>query len=41
VIFKMEYYVMGMAFGVITTILAGYFPSRRAAKIDPVAILRG
>lgn len=41
VIFKAQYYVMGLAFGVITTILAGYFPSRKAAKIDPVAILRG
>lgn len=41
VIFKTEYYLMGLTFGVITTILAGYFPSRKAAKIDPVAILRG
>jgi lipoprotein-releasing system permease protein len=32
---------MGLAFGLITTILAGYFPSKKAAKIDPVAILRG
>jgi lipoprotein-releasing system permease protein len=32
---------MGLLFGVITTILAGYFPARKAAQVDPVAILRG
>lgn len=41
VIFRAEYYVMGLAFGLITTVLAGYFPSKKASKIDPVAILRG
>lgn len=41
VIFAAKYYVMGLLFGVITTVLAGYFPSRKAAKVDPVAILRG
>ncbi|MFN4145439.1 MAG: ABC transporter permease [Runella sp.] len=41
VLFKVEYYLMGLIFGVITTLLAGYFPSRKAARIDPVAILRG
>ncbi len=41
VIFAAKYYVMGLLFGVITTILAGYFPSRKAAQVDPVAILRG
>lgn len=41
VVFQGEYYAMGMAFGVITTLLAGYFPARKASKIDPVAILRG
>jgi lipoprotein-releasing system permease protein len=39
--FDPRYYIMGVVFGVITTVLAGYFPSRKAAKIDPVAILRG
>ena len=34
-------YVAGLVFGVITTFLAAYFPSKRAAKIDPVEILRG
>lgn len=41
VIFKAKYYAMGMAFGIITTIIAGYMPARKASKIDPVAILRG
>ena len=41
VIFAARYYIMGLLFGVITTILAGYFPSKKAAQVDPVAILRG
>jgi lipoprotein-releasing system permease protein len=32
---------MGLLFGVVTTVLAGYFPSRKAAQVDPVSILRG
>ncbi|TDB64200.1 ABC transporter permease [Arundinibacter roseus] len=39
--FDPKFYLLGVIFGVITTLLAGYFPSRKAAKIDPVAILRG
>jgi lipoprotein-releasing system permease protein len=39
--FEPAAYVAGMIFGVITTFLAAYFPSRRASKIDPVEILRG
>ena len=41
VIFRLKYYVFGVVFGIITTLLAGFFPSRKASKIDPVAILRG
>lgn len=41
VIFELKYYFMGMGFGLITTILAGYFPSRKASKTDPISILRG
>ncbi|RIV21435.1 ABC transporter permease [Fibrisoma montanum] len=41
VIFSGTYYAMGLVFGVVTTVLAGYFPSRKAAKVDPVSILRG
>lgn len=36
-----KFFVFGMLFGIVTTILAGYFPSRKAAQIDPVQILRG
>jgi lipoprotein-releasing system permease protein len=39
--FKMKYYVGGIVFGVITTALAGFMPSRKAAKMDPIEILRG
>ncbi|WP_128545013.1 ABC transporter permease [Larkinella soli] len=41
VLFEPAYYVMGILFGVVTTVLAGYFPSRKASKVDPVSILRG
>lgn len=36
-----KFYVFGLMFGVLTTIFAGYFPARKASKIDPVNILRG
>ncbi|MBI1223252.1 MAG: FtsX-like permease family protein [Bacteroidetes bacterium] len=39
--FDPKFYVFGIVFGVVTTILAGYFPSRKASKVDPVEILRG
>lgn len=39
--FDPKFYVFGLFFGVITTILAGYFPSKKASKVDPVSILRG
>ena len=39
--FDGRFYAAGMLFGFVTTLLAGYFPSRRAAKIDPVKIIRG
>ncbi|HYG49751.1 MAG TPA: ABC transporter permease [Flavobacteriales bacterium] len=38
---QVKYYIFGMMFGVISTLLAGYFPARKASKIDPVNILRG
>ena len=34
-------YLIGLSFSIITTYLAGYFPSRKASKIDPVIIIRG
>ncbi|PKQ69328.1 ABC transporter permease [Raineya orbicola] len=39
--FNPFHYAIGIVFGVLTTIFAGYFPARKAGKIDPVEILRG
>jgi lipoprotein-releasing system permease protein len=36
-----NFYIIGGIFSLITTYLAGYFPSRKASKIDPVIIIRG
>jgi len=35
------FYVIGGVFSIVTTYLAGYFPSKKASKIDPVEIIRG
>lgn len=34
-------YILAFSFGIIITFLAGYLPARKAARIDPVDILRG
>jgi lipoprotein-releasing system permease protein len=39
--FNPRYYLIGIVFGVTTTAVAGYMPSRKASKIDPIEILRG
>lgn len=39
--FDMMYYIAGFSFGIITTTLAGYLPSRKASRVDPITILRG
>lgn len=36
-----KFYLIGAVFSIITTYLAGYFPSKKASKIDPVDIIRG
>ncbi|MBK8847428.1 MAG: ABC transporter permease [Bacteroidetes bacterium] len=36
-----KFYIIGATFSIVTTYLAGYFPSRKASKIDPVIIIRG
>ncbi len=41
VLFKPGYYFFGVLFGVITTFFAGFLPSVKASRVDPVAILRG
>ncbi|QEC70035.1 ABC transporter permease [Panacibacter ginsenosidivorans] len=35
------YYLIATSFSLITTYLAGYFPARKASKVDPVIIIRG
>jgi lipoprotein-releasing system permease protein len=35
------YYLIGGLFSLITTYLAGFFPARKASKVDPVIIIRG
>ena len=35
------FYVIGGTFSLITTYLAGFFPARKASKVDPVEIIRG
>jgi lipoprotein-releasing system permease protein len=39
--YKPTFYVIGITFSLVTTFFAGYFPSRKAAKVDPVDIIRG
>lgn len=34
-------YIIGFVFSIFSTYLAGYFPARKASKIDPVIIIRG
>ncbi len=36
-----QFYFIGGVFSLITTYFAGYFPARKASKIDPVIIIRG
>ena len=35
------FYLIGITFAMISTFLAGYLPSRKAKRIDPVRIIRG
>jgi lipoprotein-releasing system permease protein len=35
------FYIIGIVFAMISTFFAGYLPSRKAKKIDPVKIIRG
>jgi lipoprotein-releasing system permease protein len=35
------FYLIGISFSLITTYFAGFFPARKASKVDPVVIIRG
>jgi lipoprotein-releasing system permease protein len=39
--YDLKYYVIGSIFGFLTSYFAGYFPSRKASKVDAVVIIRG
>lgn len=39
--FYIPHYIEAVCFGILTTIAAGYFPARKASKVDPVTIIRG
>ena len=39
--YDLKFYMIGAGFGLFTTYLAGYLPSRKASKVDPVVIIRG
>jgi len=39
--YKPGYYVIALLFSFVTTYLAGFFPARKASRIDPVIIIRG
>ena len=41
VTYKFQHYSLAIIFGCITTLFAGYFPSKKASQVDPVAIIRG
>jgi lipoprotein-releasing system permease protein len=36
-----QFYTIGFIFALVTTYFSGYFPARKASKIDPVIIIRG
>jgi len=35
------FYIIGGVFSIVTTYFAGFFPARKASKVDPVIIIRG
>jgi lipoprotein-releasing system permease protein len=38
---QLKYYLIGIVFALLSTFIAGYLPSNKARKIDPVKIIRG
>ena len=41
IIYNPTFYMIASIFSLVTTYFAGFFPSRKASKIDPVIIIRG
>ena len=39
--YQLSFYFIGITFALVTTFIAGYFPARKASKVDPVVIIRG
>lgn len=39
--YNLKFYFIAALFSIVTTYLAGFFPARKASKIDPVIIIRG
>ena len=39
--YRYQDFILAIAFGISTTLIAGFLPARKASKIDPVAIIRG
>lgn len=39
--YDIKFYLIGTVFSIVTTYLAGYFPAKKASKVDPVVIIRG
>jgi len=39
--FYVPHYIEAICFGVLTTLAAGFFPSKKASRVDPVKIIRG
>ncbi|MCC6722589.1 MAG: ABC transporter permease [Bacteroidia bacterium] len=39
--YNLNFYLIAFLFSLVTTYFAGYFPAKKASKIDPVVIIRG
>ena len=39
--YNVWYYVIGISFAILSTFVAGWLPSNKAKRIDPVRIIRG